>query len=209
MCLRGVCVFVKLHITTQSSPATLVDLCYLHWSSQEGINDTDYESLCVCLCVYLFKFHITHRAIQPYCPGHYMQLASACLCSAHRDYFHGNNSIAVNFRVLSTPSSAVLLCVLSGSMGKPKYALRCDGVWMRLTHRKRERTGVVKFCFSICRSSRSACLFACLCVYLTTRACLSDNRLAPAAQSVVDKPKGLTTVRSDVLLPCSELPAQL
>lgn len=30
-----------------------------------------------------------------------------------------------------------------GAMGKPKYALHCDRVWLRGTHRQRKRTGVV------------------------------------------------------------------
>ena len=41
----GVCVFIKLHITTQSGPVILVILRHSHWSSQGGINDTWYENL--------------------------------------------------------------------------------------------------------------------------------------------------------------------
>ena len=40
-----VCIFIKLHITAQSSPVILVILCHSHWSSQGGINDTCYENL--------------------------------------------------------------------------------------------------------------------------------------------------------------------
>ena len=45
---RYVCVFIKLHITAQSSPVILliVILYHLHWSSQGGINYTTcYENL--------------------------------------------------------------------------------------------------------------------------------------------------------------------
>ena len=40
-----ICVFIKLHISTQSCPVILVILCHSHWSSQGGINDTRYENL--------------------------------------------------------------------------------------------------------------------------------------------------------------------
>ena len=40
-----VCIFIKLHITTQSGPVIRVILCHSHWSSQGGINDTCYENL--------------------------------------------------------------------------------------------------------------------------------------------------------------------
>ena len=81
-----VCVFIKLHITTQSGPVILVILCHSHWSSRGGINDTCYENLwsdatkgtrslylynsylsseflcvCVCVCV-LIKLHITAQS---------------------------------------------------------------------------------------------------------------------------------------------------
>ena len=39
-----VCVFIKLHITTQSGPVILVILCHSH--------------VCVCVCVFI-KLHIT------------------------------------------------------------------------------------------------------------------------------------------------------
>ena len=41
------CVSLKLHITVQSGPVTLVIICHSHWSSQVGINDTYYENGCV------------------------------------------------------------------------------------------------------------------------------------------------------------------
>ena len=37
------CVFIKLHITAQSGPVTLIILCHSHWSSQGGI-----DNVCVC-----------------------------------------------------------------------------------------------------------------------------------------------------------------
>ena len=45
VCVCGVCVFIKLHITAQSGPVILVIICHTHWSSQRGINDTYYENL--------------------------------------------------------------------------------------------------------------------------------------------------------------------
>ena len=60
-----VCVFIKVHITTQSGPVILVILCHSHWSSQGGINDTCYENTrtCVCVCVCVFtKLHITAQS---------------------------------------------------------------------------------------------------------------------------------------------------
>ena len=45
----SVCVFIKMLITAQSGPVTLVILCHSHWSSQGGIiNDAWYENG-VCL----------------------------------------------------------------------------------------------------------------------------------------------------------------
>ena len=47
-------VFIKLYITAQSDPVTLVIQCCSHRSSQGRTNDTYYEVLvcvCVCLCI--------------------------------------------------------------------------------------------------------------------------------------------------------------
>ena len=35
----SVCVFIKMHITAQSGPVTLVILCHSHWSSQGVLRD--------------------------------------------------------------------------------------------------------------------------------------------------------------------------
>ena len=43
-----VCVFIKLHITTQSGPVILVILCHSH-------------CVCVCVCVFI-KLHITAQS---------------------------------------------------------------------------------------------------------------------------------------------------
>ena len=47
VCVRAMCVFIKLHITAQSGLVVilLVVLCPSHLSSQGGINDTYYENL--------------------------------------------------------------------------------------------------------------------------------------------------------------------
>ena len=60
-----VCVFIKLHITAQSGPVILliVILCHSRRSSQRGVNDTCYEnSVCVRVCVCVFKLHITAQS---------------------------------------------------------------------------------------------------------------------------------------------------
>ena len=36
--------FIELDIIAQSDLVILVILCHSHWSSQGGINDTDYEN---------------------------------------------------------------------------------------------------------------------------------------------------------------------
>ena len=51
VCLH-VCVFIKFYITAQFGPINPVILCYPHWSSQEGINDT------VCMCCVFINLHI-------------------------------------------------------------------------------------------------------------------------------------------------------
>ena len=45
-----VCVFIKLHITTQSGPAILVILCH-----------SVCVCVCVCVCVFI-KLHITAQS---------------------------------------------------------------------------------------------------------------------------------------------------
>ena len=56
VCVRVcVCVFIKLHITAQSGLVILVILCHSRRSSQGGINDTCYACVCVCVCVYLLN----------------------------------------------------------------------------------------------------------------------------------------------------------
>ena len=48
-CVVCVCVFIKLHITTQSGPVILVILCH------------SQEDQCVCVCVFI-KLHITTQS---------------------------------------------------------------------------------------------------------------------------------------------------
>ena len=63
--VRVYLVFIKLHITAQSGPATLVILCHSHWSSL---------CVCVCVCVYLTAYN---HASRPCLPSDSMLLALA------------------------------------------------------------------------------------------------------------------------------------
>ena len=59
-------------MTAQSGLVILATLCHSHLSSQGGINDTCYENLLVCVCIYEFEHN---HAIRPGHPSHSMPLA--------------------------------------------------------------------------------------------------------------------------------------
>ena len=73
-----VCVFIKLHITTQSGPVILVIIYHSHCSSQGGINDilvtktsdqTRQRGVCVCVCVF-FPFILDIKFVGRTSRGH-------------------------------------------------------------------------------------------------------------------------------------------